>query len=225
MVVLALSGPVLASQGMVMQILRRSVSALLRVLARSGSADVQTSRQRANAANFAYEAHAYEGRRRRQKAFASRNSAIIPKGDIDLRRPDRHRTDKSAILLLYKARGGTRGTALDALIGQEATHEIAARVAQEQVVGALRMSDGLMMMIRWVDVTDGKYEKGYGRVRYENSMFYYCIFYKTVPRLTPHRMEVFSFELLVVRFPEIAQASSSLLGCYNHHHHKNCTVP
>ena len=31
-------------------------------------------------------------------------------------------------------------------------------------------------------------------------------------------MEVFSFEL-VVRFPEIAQASSSLLGCCNHHHH------
>ena len=29
-------------------------------------------------------------------------------------------------------------------------------------------------------------------------------------------MEVFSFEL-VVRFPEIAQASSSLLGCCNHH--------
>ena len=29
-------------------------------------------------------------------------------------------------------------------------------------------------------------------------------------------MEVFSFELVVVRFPEIAQASSSLLGCYHH---------
>ena len=41
--------------------------------------------------------------------------------------------------------------------------------------------------------------------------------------VTHHRMEVrvlvFSFELLVVRFPEIAQASSSLLGCCNHHHH------
>ena len=34
-------------------------------------------------------------------------------------------------------------------------------------------------------------------------------------------MEVFSFEL-VVRFPEIAQASSSLLGCCNHHH-QYCT--
>ena len=28
----------------------------------------------------------------------------------------------------------------------------------------------------------------------------------------------FSFELLAVRFPEIAQASSSLLGCCNNHH-------
>ena len=42
----------------------------------------------------------------------------------------------------------------------------------------------------------------------------------TILTPTPHPpiMEVFSFEL-VVRFPEIAQASSSLLGCCNHHHH------
>ena len=41
----------------------------------------------------------------------------------------------------------------------------------------------------------------------------------TILTPTPHPpiMEVFCFEL-VVRFPEIAQASSSLLGCCNHHH-------
>ena len=49
--------------------------------------------------------------------------------------------------------------------------------------------------------------------------YYSCRYSYSSYRSHPPIMEVFSFEL-VVRFPEIAQASSSLLGCCNHHHHQ-----